>query len=257
MTQTPSAVSVGVIQAADSILNNPTSDIGDMILGVPFMRNTYTVMAYGIPDGNGNFNNDTDLDDASSRSQIDPRLGLMGLTNAMIALQEFHTVRVLNQPLTPSSGQTASDTSMGGKKMSVGIEVLIGLVGFFGLCVALFALRWFTKRKWNRAAAAANAAEMRETKDGVGFIRYQLTRRKSRFSFDDPSDVTLRTTRSIESKMKDRIKSEYTVSSGRTQYDGDFDGEFGLHSRAKEESHDFNDFWGSAGLLDGIQGLVV
>jgi hypothetical protein len=235
---------VGVIQSADSTLNNPTSDIGDMILGVPFLRNTYTVMAYGAPDTNGNFNNDTDPDDASSRSQIRPRLGLMGLTNATIALQEFHTVRVLNQPLAPSGGQTASDTSTGGKKMSVGIEVLIGLVGFFGLCVVLFALRWFlTKRKWNKAAAAANAAEMGETKDGVGFIGYQLTRRKSRSSFDDPSDATLRTTRSIESKKKDRIESEYTVSSGRTQYDGDFDGEFGLHSRTKEESHDFNDPW--------------
>jgi hypothetical protein len=96
------------------------------------------------------------------------------------------------------------------------------------------------------ATARANGAEMGETKDGVGFTGYQLTRRKSRSSFDDPSDVTLRTTRSIESRKKDRIESEYTVSSGRTQYDGDFDNEFGLHSppRTKEEdSHDFNDPW--------------
>jgi hypothetical protein len=127
----------------------------------------------------------------------------------------------------------------------VGIEVLIGLVGFFGLCVVLFALRWFlTKRKWNRAvAAAANTAEMGETKDGMGFTGYQLTQRKSWSSFDHPSDLTLRTTRSVESKKKDRIESEYTVSSGRTQYDGDFDGEFGLHSRTKDESYDFNDPW--------------
>jgi len=93
------------------------------------------------------------------------------------------------------------------------------------------------------ATARANGAEMGETKDGVGFTGYQLTRRKSRSSFDDPSDVTLRTTRSMESRKKDRIESEYTVSSGRTHYDGDFDGEFGLHSRTKEESHDFNDPW--------------
>jgi len=234
---------VGVIQAADSTLDNPSSNIGDMILGVPFLRNTYTVMAYGVPYANGNFSDNTDPDDAS---QIRPRLGLMGLTNATIALEEFHTVRVLNQPLSPSNGQTANDTSAGSKKMSVGIEVLIGLVGFFGVCVVLFALRWFlTKRKWNRAAAAAttNTAEMGETKDAMGFSGYQLTRRKSRSSLDHPSDLTLRTTRSVESKKKDRIESEYTVSSGRTQYDGDFDGEFGLHSRTKDESHDFNDPW--------------
>jgi hypothetical protein len=61
---------------------------------------------------------------------------------------------VLNQPLPPSGGPVASDASVGGKKMSVGIKVLLGLAGFFGR-VVLFALRWFlTKRKWNRAAGA-------------------------------------------------------------------------------------------------------
>jgi len=232
---------IGIIQAADSTLENPSSDIGDMILGVPFLRNSYTVMAYDIPDANGNFVNDMDPDDASSRSQTHPRLGLLGLTDPTIALQEFHTVRVLNQPLAPSNGQATGDTSTGGKKMSVGIEVLIGLVGFFGLCVLMFALRWFvTKRKWNRAGAAA---ETGEAKGGAAFTEYQLARRRSRSSFDDLSDATLRTTRSIDSKKKDRIESEYTTNSGRTHFDGDVDGEFGLRVLRKEESHDVNDPW--------------
>ena len=40
---------VRIIQAADSILTQPNSDVGDIILGIPFMRNTYTVMAYTRP----------------------------------------------------------------------------------------------------------------------------------------------------------------------------------------------------------------
>ncbi|KXN81933.1 Pepsin A [Leucoagaricus sp. SymC.cos] len=36
---------IGLIQAADGQLSNPNSHIGDIILGVPFMRNVYTVMA--------------------------------------------------------------------------------------------------------------------------------------------------------------------------------------------------------------------
>jgi hypothetical protein len=54
---------LGIIQAADSTLENPSSDIGDMILGALFLRNTYTVMAYEILDPSGAFVNGTDTDD--------------------------------------------------------------------------------------------------------------------------------------------------------------------------------------------------
>jgi hypothetical protein len=40
---------IGLIQAADVHLTRPDSDAGDMILGVPFLRNVYTVMAYDPP----------------------------------------------------------------------------------------------------------------------------------------------------------------------------------------------------------------
>ncbi|TFY81033.1 hypothetical protein EWM64_g2979, partial [Hericium alpestre] len=68
--------------------------LADMILGVPFLRNTYTVMAYDSPDANGVFpthDNAALLDDESLNSSIHPRLGLLGLTNATQALDEFHT----------------------------------------------------------------------------------------------------------------------------------------------------------------------
>ena len=55
-------------------------------------------MGYGIPDANGNFVNDSDLE--SAKLAIHPWQALLGLTDPTIAMQEFHTVRVLNQPLT-------------------------------------------------------------------------------------------------------------------------------------------------------------
>jgi len=125
----------------------------------------------------------------------------------------------------------------------VGIEVLIGLIGFFGLCVVLFALRWYlTKRRWNRKAAA----EAGDRKSRSEFPGYQLARRRSRSSLYDPSDSTLQTTRSNESKKRERVESDYTMSSGRTQVedrDADIDGEFGVRKVKREEPHDVNDPW--------------
>jgi hypothetical protein len=63
-----------------------------MILGVPFMRNVYTVRAYGQPNEDTIFDNSVDTRTSSL-------LGLLGLTNATEPMQEFTQVRVLNQPL--------------------------------------------------------------------------------------------------------------------------------------------------------------
>lgn len=74
-------------QADDSQLT-ATSDIGDTVLGVPFMQNVYTVLAYEPPPFN-----------MSVYTRIRPTLGLMGLMNITQALSEFINVRALNQPL--------------------------------------------------------------------------------------------------------------------------------------------------------------
>ena len=58
-------------------------------------------MAYGIPDANGNFVNDSDLE--SAKSAIHPLLALLGLTDPKIVMQKFHVVCVFNQPLSPSN----------------------------------------------------------------------------------------------------------------------------------------------------------
>lgn len=152
-TEIDSGTCVGIIQPfpTDSAVNQ----IADMVLGVPFMRSTYTVMAYDQPDSEGRFPNMT-----ASAAIIRPRLGLMGLTDPTVALQEFNTVRVMNQPLSPGSNQangggsssgsgsgSGSTSTQGGKKLSVGIEVLIGILGFFGLCFLLFGARWLYARR--------------------------------------------------------------------------------------------------------------
>lgn len=156
----------GLIQTDPSKLT-ATSDIGDMILGVPFMRNVYTVMAYEQPDANGTF-------DASVQFGTQPTLGLLGLTNATLAMQEFDQVRVLKQPLGSGSSQHATSDSSGAP-FSIGVKILIGLAGFFALCLVLFALRWFFARK--RLRSAAHAGKVEEGSDQeMHYGGYQRTR---------------------------------------------------------------------------------
>ena len=124
-------------------------DVSDMILGVAFLRNVYTVMAYDVPDAHGVFpanNNSADLQ---------PRVGLLSLTNATRAMQEFHNVRVLGQPL--SSGNSSSPTSAtSSRKLSVGVDVLLALLSIIMACVALFGLRWFYVRRQLRKGLPAD-----------------------------------------------------------------------------------------------------
>jgi hypothetical protein len=153
---------VGLFQTADSQLSNPSNSLGDIILGVPFLRNVYTVMAYTAPDANGSFTTPVN----GSNQTIDPRLGLLSLTDPTIALQEFYTVRKLKQPISGanSSGGSAtggsssnSTVNLGGGKLSVGIVVLIGLLSFFALCCVLFAVRWFMFRRTYRKEISSAA----------------------------------------------------------------------------------------------------
>lgn len=148
---------VGTIQAADQLLSS--ANAGDMILGVPFLRNVYTVLAHDIPFANGSFN--TDAVNNNETFQIRPRLGLMDLTDPSVALDEFHTVRVLGQPLSsagsPDNG-SKPPTSQGASGLSVGLKVLIGLVGVFVLALFLFAVRFlWQRRKWKRSPDILNA----------------------------------------------------------------------------------------------------
>lgn len=147
--------------------------VSDMILGVAFLRNVYTVMAYDAPDAHGVFpaNNDS--------ANLQPRVGLLGLTNATRAMQEFNNVRVLNEPLSGnSSSATASSHN---SKSSVGINVLLALVGIIVACVALFGLRWFHVRRRLRQGLHTRVAN---PKPAGGSTTYSLARNASLSSVD-------------------------------------------------------------------------
>ncbi|KAH9965010.1 aspartic peptidase domain-containing protein, partial [Russula dissimulans] len=138
-----SSTCVGLIQTGGGALDT-TPSVSDMILGAAFMRNVYTVMAYDAPDAHGTFPN------GSASTAIQPHVGLLSLTNATRAMEEFHDVRVLNQPLSsddPSSPTPEPGAPSSSGKLSVGIVVLCVLVGIIAACVILFGLWWVLVRR--------------------------------------------------------------------------------------------------------------
>ncbi|KAI9450603.1 acid protease [Lactarius psammicola] len=177
-----SSTCVGLIQTAGGQLDAFT-DI-DIILGVAFLRNVYTVMAYDVPDPRGQF-----PPHGNGSDDLNPRLGLLSLTNATQAIQEFNNVRLLNQPLSSGVGDSSPSSSpvVGAKsgKLSVGVDVLLGLVGFIAACAALFGLRWFLQL--DVAADAAN-----DKRGGAFGASYQLADRASSSSGSGSDPVRVR-----------------------------------------------------------------
>ncbi|KAJ4475081.1 acid protease [Lentinula aciculospora] len=266
-SQSSSSNCIGLIQAADSFL----SSVGvDMILGVPFIRNTYMVMAYQVPDSNGSFpdlrgsNDPQSSSDTSISNQLFPRLGLQGLTNATVAMEEFQKVRVLGQPINGTPTVNSNDK----KSLSVGLDVLFGLIGFFGLCFVLFGVRFcFMKRKYGNSGAStdehappsrafedaplANSvaggglfAWFRSKKksspyvgDQKGLGAYELAGRTSPTTDTFPTEDALRQMRYQAYMNKERLTSEYTVSSEHTRIeDADgHDGEMGWRKKLGEK----------------------
>jgi hypothetical protein len=154
-TDASSSNCVGLIQTDGGAMDT-SPNVSDMILGVAFLRNVYTVMAYDVPDAHGVFpaNNNS--------ANLQPRVGLLSLTNASRAMQEFHDVRILGKPL--SSGNSSSSTSTtSSRKLSVGVDVLLGLLSVIAACVALFGLRWFYVRRQLRKGLHANASDFKPT----------------------------------------------------------------------------------------------
>ena len=141
--------------------------VPDMILGVAFLRNVYTVMAYDSPNAQGVFPTNND-----ANNQINPRLGLLGLTNATQAMQEFNNVHVLNLPVNGSSPTSTQGTS--NDKVSVGIVVLLVLLGILMASAALFGLRWFFVRRQLRRGRGGLQLGATDIKPGDGLGAYQL-----------------------------------------------------------------------------------
>ncbi|KIK91413.1 hypothetical protein PAXRUDRAFT_830863 [Paxillus rubicundulus Ve08.2h10] len=246
--QSQSQYCIGLIQTDDKQLM-ATPAIGDIILGVPFMRNVYTVMAYQQPNEDGIF--DTSIDTGMS-----PTLGLLGLTNATQAMEEFTQVRVLNLPLEGGQSQQSAQPAHSGEKVSIGIKVLIGLAGFFVLCLVLFALRCcFIRRQWRKRPPEAQVEEGSEPK--VEFGAYQLTRRNSQSSIDDISGATLREL-PFDAYMRKQKVSQYSVDTNKTRVE-DPGSEFGVRRYKPDDiSLALSDLWHPhAGWRDTIVGTCA
>lgn len=211
--QQSSQYCTGLIQTDPTQLT-ATSDIGDMILGVPFMRNVYTVMAYERPDASGNFNNTIPFGTG-------PTLGLLGLTNATQAMEEFDQVRVSKQPPGSGSSQQSLSSQSGDLQPSIGVKILIGLVGFFVLCLALFALRWFFARRRLRKSSSLGREDGR-TDHKMEYGAYRSTRINSQSSVDQSALMY--------------EASQYTVDSSRTRVEDDYGPEFGVRKSKLDNS---------------------
>lgn len=146
---------IGLIQQNVALTNPETA--ADIVLGASFLRNVYTVMAYEPANVQGIVGNGAKVRARSKRKKmlqralidrddIEPRLGLLNLTDPTTAMAEFNTVRVMKQPLD-SKNPSSSASSDGGHKFPVGVAVLIGLIGFIVFCAALFGARWFAVRR--------------------------------------------------------------------------------------------------------------
>lgn len=147
-TEPGSSTCLGALQASDAGLTS-----GDVILGPAFMRNIYTVLSY-----------DTNP----------PQLGILPLTNAATAYQEFNTVRVLKQTIVPvnadmaatgtaSSAAATQSPENDNKSTMIGVKVIVAIVIFLiaaGLGI-FFGVRLMQKRWKKQAEEEANAPDPR------------------------------------------------------------------------------------------------
>ncbi|EJD53814.1 acid protease [Auricularia subglabra TFB-10046 SS5] len=151
---------------------------GDIIFGVPFLRNVYSVLSYSTSTGE-------DEDDILAN----PRFGMMSLTDPASAIADWNRVRVQGVPLRQPDASTGSTSgSTGGKKLSVGVEVLLGIIGFFILCGVLFLVRWFMLRR-RFAAQEEPSPEMKAHEKDLALAlsggRYGATRNTQVYDSSD------------------------------------------------------------------------
>lgn len=238
---------IGLIQS----VNGLPSTIGDMVLGVPFLRNFYTVMAYAIPNSDGSFSRDPTTN--SSNAHITPRLGLMPLTDPTQALNEFNTVRVLNKPI--SSGGSPNSTGVGDTntvnvgrtKLSMGIMVLIGLASFFVLCGVLFLLCWLLpKLKKARSNKAMNEPGDLDKETAYRLVRGGLLTAGAELSEDEKRVIRFQRRKREElgltgsTMSSDRTRVE-SLSYGKKFENGEVvpvEGEFGIRTKSGEDADD-------------------
>ncbi|OSX57062.1 hypothetical protein POSPLADRAFT_1076338 [Postia placenta MAD-698-R-SB12] len=223
-------VCTGMIQNAALI--GASISLPDLVLGVPFLRSTYTVMAYEPPDSAGAFlPNDTVQ---AAGYMTNPRLGLLGLTNATTALQEFTTVRVNNQPLDPTA-QGSTPALPTHHKLSVGVDVVLGCVGFFVLCGLIFGARWMYMRRRPRLRSL-EALRDSGSKGDLADVAYILARRGSMTDRYSTSDDTARASRYSQWSHRADVSSQYTTDTHRMSHFSDYGAAAVLPTHAEQDA---------------------
>jgi hypothetical protein len=120
------------------------------VLGSSFLKNVYSIFQY--PDNNG-------------RARWQPTVGLISLTNASVASQDFYAVRVQRQSLsdvssnhqsgvgasnptsTDTGSQASADNLEGRKVLSTAMIAGISVAALFVFAVAVFCAWWFWLRR--------------------------------------------------------------------------------------------------------------
>ncbi|OCF34987.1 hypothetical protein I316_03534 [Kwoniella heveanensis BCC8398] len=191
---------IGMIQYSSNL-----GDSGDFILGSSFLKNVYSIYQY--PDTN-------------KQKTWQPTIGLIPLTNASIASQDFYAVRVQRQSLSSvSSDQQAENggsptynpgaqTSSGadGKKVvNTAVIAAVSVVGFFVLAAAAFCAWWFWLR---RKFGAAGVVEYKSAPKRPGTGAMSGHRSDSSLS-------------SLRNKKHGATQRQRSMVEGYSDYEGD------------------------------------
>lgn len=136
---------IGAIQYSANLGN-----AGDLVMGSSFLKNVYSIFQY--PDNLG-------------RGSWQPSVGMVSLTNASVASQDFYAVRVERQSLSsvsshnsdgvgapnPSASTTGSQSNSGGaagrKVLSSAMIAGISVAALFIFAAAVFCAWWFWLRR--------------------------------------------------------------------------------------------------------------
>ncbi|WVQ76421.1 hypothetical protein IAR50_006088 [Cryptococcus sp. DSM 104548] len=188
---------IGMVQYSSNL-----GDSGDFILGSAFMKNVYSIFKYP---------------DTKKDVTWQPTVGLVPLTNASIASQDFYAVRVLHESLSivsttqatnaggsgvynPGTGAVAGTS--GKKASNTAIIAASSVAGFFVFAVVAFCAWWFFLR---RKFGATGSVPIRSFK-----------RRPS--ATDHKSDHSMSTLRTQKHDYTNRQKS---IIDGYKDYDDD------------------------------------
>jgi hypothetical protein len=165
------------------------------ILGSSFLKNAYSI--YNYPD-----------QAASARWQ--PTIGLIPLTNASVACQDFYAVRTNREslrsvssdqsnsgesdPWNPQTSASPVASSGGGKKAtSTAVIIACSVVGFFVLAAAAFAAWWFWLRRKFGAA---------------GVVEYKRRSRDEHSNHDSDHSGSTRRARKHQGTMRQKSMIE-------------------------------------------------